>query len=275
VKLLGNRRPRNRRREGERRPWLRLPRLDWRRLGISALAVAGILALLGLIGVALDQPIETIAIEGRFQRVAAVDVEQAVRRQLLGTGLVTVRLEAVRRAIEALPWVDSAAVQRAWPRGLRVSVVEQVAAARWGDSGLLNVRGELFTNDARHVPNELPRLSGPDGTETQVAQRYLAVEGRLVEGGMRLAAVRLDARGAWEFDLDNGVTVRFGRRQIDERCERFFSSALKLVAGRAQDIAYVDMRYTNGFAVGWKMSGARVAAASAPPATGDTGKIHG
>jgi len=269
MKLFAGRRSRNRRKDPGRGPWLKLPAIDWRRLGISVLAVAGIVALVSVVGAALDQPIETIAVEGRFQRVAAVDIEQAVRQQLRGAGLVTVRLSRVREAIEALPWVDSAAVQRAWPRGLRIVVVEQVAAARWGETGLLNTRGELFTHDVRHLPTELPRLDGPEGSERQVAARYFAAQGRLAEGGVRIAALRLDARGAWELDLDDGVTVRFGRRELDERFERFFASALKLVAGRAADIAYVDMRYTNGFAVGWKTSGARVATAPAAPAHAD------
>ena len=54
-----------------------------------------------------------------------------------------------------------------------------------------------------------------------MAQRYLAAEGRLMQAGLRLTALRLDARGAWEFDLANGVTVRLGRRQVDERFEKF------------------------------------------------------
>ena len=131
-------------------------------------------------------------------------------------------------------------------------MIEQVAAARWGANGLLNARGELFASETRHIPPELPRLSGPAGTEGQVAQRYLAIQGRMVEGGMRIVALRLDARGAWEIDLDNGVRVRLGRRQVDERFERFVAAALPLVAQRSGDIDYVDMRYTNGFAVGWR-----------------------
>ena len=53
-------------------------------------------------------------------------------------------LDAIQRAVEALPWVDHARVQRHWPNGLHVQVSEQTAAARWGESGLLNTRGELF-----------------------------------------------------------------------------------------------------------------------------------
>ncbi|MGC1729876.1 MAG: cell division protein FtsQ/DivIB, partial [Steroidobacteraceae bacterium] len=68
----------------------------------------------------------------------------------------------------------------------------------------------------------------------------------------RMTALRLDARGAWEFDLADGVTVRLGRRQVDERFEKFMNAALKLVTQRGEDIAYVDMRYTNGFAIGWR-----------------------
>jgi cell division protein FtsQ len=240
----------NRRKQSERR--LRLPSVNWRALGVgaAALAVAGIAAL--LVMWAFNQPIETVAVEGRFQRVTPADVERAVKTQVHGAGLLSVDLAAVRRAIHTLPWVDAVSVQRAWPRGLDVLVVEQSAAARWGERGLLNTRGELFDTDERHIPPELAQLSGPSGKESQVAQRYLAAQGRLLQAGLRCTAMRLDARGAWEFDLANGVTVRLGRRQFDERFEKFMTAALKLVTQRGDDIAYVDMRYTNGFAIGWR-----------------------
>jgi cell division protein FtsQ len=200
-------------------------------------------------------------VTGSFQRIAPVDVERVVRAQLHGVGLLSVDLAAVRRAIHTLPWVDAVSVQRAWPRGLAVLVLEQTAAARWGEHGLLNTRGELFDADERHVPSELAQLAGPEGKESLVAQRYLAAAERLMQAGVRLSAVRLDARGAWEFDLANGVTVRLGRRQVDERFEKFMNTALKLVTQRGEDIAYVDMRYTNGFAIGWRGNAARPAAA--------------
>jgi cell division protein FtsQ len=247
--MLG--RPKNRRKPAAERR-LRLPALNYRVLGIAA----GLLALVGslVVGVvwAFDQPIETVSVQGRFQRVAPVDVERAVKAQVHGAGLLSVNLAAVRGAIHSLPWVDTVSVERAWPRGLSVRVIEQTAAARWGERGLLNTRGELFDPDARHIPPELAQLEGPPGKESLVAQRYLAAEGRLMQAGLRLTAMRLDARGAWEFDLANGVTVRLGRRQVDERFETFMASALKLVSQRGEDIAYVDMRYTNGFAIGWR-----------------------
>ena len=249
--MIINRRPKNRRKQSSTSRW-RLPEIDWRKLTYTGLSLVGLLSLIAVITWAFDQPIERVELAGRFQRVSPLEVERAVKLRARGAGLVSVNLEAVRGAIDALPWVDRVSVERSWPRGLRVVVVEQVPAARWGENGLLNTRGELFASEAKHVPLELPQLSGPDGSENVVAQRYLAAQGRLVEAGMRLTALRLDARGAWEFDLDNGVTVKLGRKQVDERFETFMATALKIVSQRASDIAYVDLRYSNGFAIGWR-----------------------
>jgi len=246
---MGLLRRRNRRKTGSRR--IELPKLEWPRAGRIAGAFAALGALAFLLALGLDQPVRSIVIDGPFQRVAAVEVEQAARGSLAG-GFISADLDRLRKSVEALAWVDRARVQRLWPDRVRVEIVEQQAAARWGEDGLLNTRGELFATGVRHVPPELPRLDGPPGTEWQVAQRFLAIQARLVEQDLRVAALRLDARGAWELDLLNGVTVRLGRRQVDDRMDRFVEIGAQVIAGRAADIRYVDMRYSNGFSIGWR-----------------------
>ncbi|HEY7739352.1 MAG TPA: cell division protein FtsQ/DivIB [Steroidobacteraceae bacterium] len=246
---MGWLRKRNRRKPAGRR--FELPELEWPRAGRLLGALAAVAALAALLALGLDQPVRAIVIDGQFQRVSAVEVEQAARGAIQG-GFVSADLDRLREAVEALAWVDRARVQRLWPDRIRVEVVEQQAAARWGEDGLLNTRGELFATGVRHVPPELPRLDGPPGTEWQVAQRYLAIQGRLVEQGLRVAALSMDPRGAWQMRLSNGVTVRLGRRQVDERMERFMQVGAQVIAGRAADIDYIDMRYSNGFSIGWR-----------------------
>jgi cell division protein FtsQ len=227
---------------------------EWRayaRRGALLLLVAGALSALAW---ALDRPVRVISIDGKFQRVSPGQIEKAVA-PFANTGFMSADLADIQRAVEALPWVDHARIARRWPNSLRVTVTEQTAAARWGESGLLNTRGELFVRAASHVPAELPHLSGPEGTESQVAQRYMSAQGRMLEAGMRIAALRLDERGAWEMDLDSGVTVRLGRRDVDARLERFIHTASQVIAHRLTEINYVDMRYSNGFAIGWRSPG--------------------
>jgi len=244
---------RNRRREPSR-PWLRNRLQTLRRLAPAAALVLGVAAAVLVLRLSLDKPVERVAISGRFQRVQPLEVEKAVRGAVDSQGMVGVDLARIARAVEEIPWVDRASVARSWPRALTVQVVEQAPVARWGEGGLVNLRGEVFMHDSRHVPPELPELVGPDGQQGLMTERFLAAAPRLTEAGMRLMRLTLDARGAWELTLDNGVTLRLGREHVDERFERFIQAAARIVAAGAVDIAYVDLRYANGFAVGWRDS---------------------
>ncbi len=261
------RRNRYKRPEEVRFSWRRLrSEVDWRRVahyvGPLALVVAG----LGALAWGLNRPLRAVSIDGSFQRVSPTEIEAAVA-PYLSAGFMSVNIDAIRRAVQAIPWVDRARVQRRWPMGLEVTVVEQTAAARWNGSGLINARGDLFLRDASDPPAALPLLSGPDGTEGDVAKRYFAAEPLVGAAGLRIAALKLDARGAWEMDLTNGLAVRLGRHQVARRIRRFVDTAARIVIPRLSDVEYVDMRYANGFAVGWR-PGASATAPAAPSAGG-------
>jgi cell division protein FtsQ len=246
--------------------------INWASCGRKAAMLGLAAACIGALGWALNRPVRAISMDGPFQRVSPGQIEKAAA-PYLDSGFMSADLDAIQRAVEILPWVDHARVQRRWPTSVHVTVVEQTPAARWGESGLLNTRGELFVRDAAHVPSELPRLSGPYGTENQVARQYLSAEPRVLEAGLRIAALRLDERGAWEIDLVSGVTVRLGRRDVDARLDRFLHTAAQVIAHRETDVNYVDMRYSNGFAIGWRTAGAPATPAS--PSAKRAGELNG
>lgn len=231
-------------------------------LGVFGLMVGVALMVWGLV-VSFDRPIGKVEVGGQFQRVTPLQIEEVVA-QFRGSGFLSVDLAALRTSLETIPWVDRARVERQWPNGVRVFITEHVAAARWGESGLMNTRGELFLKDARHIPQELPQLVGPSGTEGQVAKLYLESYPRLLGVGMRLSKVELDARGAWQLTLGNGVIVRLGRQDVPVRLERFIAVASPVVAARAAEVSYVDLRYSNGFSVGW-IASPRVARGAEEP----------
>jgi cell division protein FtsQ len=235
---------------------LELARSGARVVLIRSTVIVAVLGSVWALAWALDRPISAVEVDGKFQRVSRGDVEQAIA-PFRGEGFLSADLDALRHALEAIPWVDRARVERAWPNGVRAFVIEHVAAARWRERGLLNARGELFMRDAQHVPAELPLLEGPDGTEREVAQLYLDTNAKLALINMRLARVSLDARGAWELALSNGVNVRLGRQDVYHRLDRFVRAASPVIAARAGEVAYVDLRYSNGFAIGWNSRVAR------------------
>jgi len=103
-------RPKNRRKPSEHR--VRLPTINWARVGVTLGALAASAAAASAVSWAFDQPIETVAVEGRFQRVGAGGRRAVVKEKVHRRGLLSVDLAAVRRAIHTLTWVDSVSVQR-------------------------------------------------------------------------------------------------------------------------------------------------------------------
>jgi cell division protein FtsQ len=238
------------RRKAPPRTW-RLPRIRIRKAAVLVpLTVAAVAALVPLAHGLVDRPVGALVVEGTFQRVTAIEV-QAAAAAALGGGFLSLDLARLREAIAGLDWVDSVRVTRAWPDVVHVRITEHQAAARWGEAGLLNVRGELFTENARHAYAELPQLSGPPRTEPKVARLYLDVRGRLADAHLSLAALKLDARGAVEIVLGTGQVIKLGNRDLDARLERLFTVAAPTLAEQLPRVDYIDLRYTNGFAVGW------------------------
>ena len=239
-----------RRRKPRKAKKLTLPRVRIGRIVAPLVAIGIVFATYQLSLAMLDRRISSIEINGPFQRVTALQIEEAIGDEI-DAGFVGADLDRVQDRIVALPWIDQARVARRWPSRISITVTEQVPAAIWGKSGLLNTRGELFVHESRHVPAELPRLSGPDERSAEVAARYLEVRDQLIPAGLDVRRVHLDARGSWDMTLGNGIEVRLGRRDVAGRTQLFLDVVSTIITSRAKDIDYVDMRYGNGFTIGW------------------------
>lgn len=241
-------------------PALRLPRLGIDLGRVLGLAAAALMAL-GIYALGrnlLELPVQRLEIAGSFQRVTKLEIEAAAAPALDGS-FVGVDLDEIRRLVESIGWVDSVGVERDWPGTIRISYTEHRAAARWGESGLLDTGGELFAEDAGPEYRELPRLDGPEGSHRRVAARYLEIRDRLTRAGLTLDVLSMDARGAFAIGLVGGMTVRIGRDDVEGRFDRFFAVAVPALAADIERALYIDMRYPSGFAVGWQSAAPVVA----------------
>lgn len=224
-----------RRRKQKVAPRFRMPVIRLRRLVAPVVAAGIVFATYQLSLTMLDREISSIEISGPFQRVSALQIEEAISEQI-DAGFVGADVDRVQAQIVALPWIDQARVARRWPSRIAITVTEQVPAAVWGESGLLNTRGQLFVTELRHAPAELPKLSGPDSSSGEVAARYLSVREKLIPLGLDLRRVHVDARGSWEMTLQNGIEIRLGRRDVAERTELFLDVVANIITAHATEI---------------------------------------
>jgi cell division protein FtsQ len=228
-----------------------LPRIPLAPLATIAVVTFALVMTYQISIAMLDRPIRSIEINGPFQRVTALQIEEAINDDL-DKGFLSADLTDIQQKVVALSWIDHANISRRWPSKIVVTVSEQIPAACWGERGLLNTRGELFVTNASHVPAELPRLSGPEDQASAVARRYLKIREQLIPLGLDVRRLHVDARGAWDMTLQNGIDIRLGRRDVAERTRLFLDVVANIVSSKETEIDFVDMRYSNGFTIGWK-----------------------
>lgn len=227
------------------------PRGYWRWLGGLLVVLLATGATISAARYALRElPIRSVRIAGVLQHVDRAALEQVIDTRLHG-GFFGVDVEAVRAAVQRLPWIREASVRRIWPDSLHIAVVERVAVARWGAHELMEADGTLFRPE-RRVSNVLAELDGPPGSALQVLVRYRALQRLLAPLEGRIERLALNPRGTWRGRLDTGMVLVFEEGLEEARFRHFAKVASQLLSPRLNDVKQVDLRYANGFAVRWK-----------------------
>ncbi|MBI2384219.1 MAG: FtsQ-type POTRA domain-containing protein [Gammaproteobacteria bacterium] len=221
---------------------------------LKALAAAVGVLLVATLALALAPriglpPLSRLEVSGSLTHVRPDAVRAALAPHLNGT-LLSLDLDAIRAAAAALPWVGQVRVERVWPGTVRVSVREHEVFAHWGQSALLSHEGIVFSQGDSAPPEGLQTLAGPVGQEAVVLETFRALTERLQDTDFMLAELRLSDRGDWTARTAQGLELRFGRGDPVRKLPLLLGAAAPALAGRLPEIAYLDLRYTNGFAVG-------------------------
>lgn len=196
-------------------------------------------------------PIRQVRIEGEFRHLSTNALQDLVRPEVTG-GFFNIDVTAVRNTLLTEPWVRDASVHRVWPDNLQVFVTEQVAIARWKDTGLLNRSCQIFIPERSSFPPGLPVLEGPEGSQIMMMDKYFYLQKQLEPLAMQVSVLRLDERRAWMFEAGDGLQVVIGRKDFDDRVTRFVELMPRSLGTNIKDAEMIDMRYPNGFAVRWK-----------------------
>jgi cell division protein FtsQ len=222
--------------------------------------IAALLSLAALLVTALavhllrpqfDLPLTSLRIDGELQRLSAAQIAAAAAIAP-GVHLFDADLTALRARVEALPWVAHARVSRLWPDRVAVRVWERMPIARWGDAGLVDSESRSFTPAASEIPDGLPRLAGPDGREADVVTAYRALKAALEGSRLAPVALTLDARGEWSAVTADGISLHFGNGNPAASAALLLGPASHALAEHFDQVASIDLHYSNGFAVGWK-----------------------
>lgn len=197
-----------------------------------------------------------IEVEGEFARV---DPEQlrALAAPMVSQPFYELDLAALAVRLEALPWVAEVEIDRRWPDGLYIRVREHEALARFVDERLVSARGALFAVPGGAQMQGLPLFEGDVAAVPELVARYRRFSELLARTGLLIEQLRRSDRGGWFLGLNDGLEVRLGREQVEERLARFIAVYPRLGIGPGRVLERVDLRYGTGFAVKWRADSKR------------------
>ena len=201
----------------------------------------------------INRPVLTVKIENPLQHVSDAEV-RAMLLPYLGQGFFSLDVAAIKSELENHPWVVSASLKRVWPDSLSVMLNEEVAIARWNESGLLNQLGEIFVPENIDHQMSLPLLVGEDNAQIKMMEQYQLLSQVLLPLGLKIEQLFENARGSWSLVLNNEITIIAGREKVLEKIQRFARIYDGQLRSEIEQIGAIDLRYENGFAVKKKES---------------------
>ncbi len=196
-------------------------------------------------------PIERVVVEGDIDYLRKSDVEDALV-SLTNKSFFSFDVNVARKEVEALPWVDRASIRKQWPNVLKIYITEQMPVAQWNGYALLNKRSEVFFAKPTELKEVLVSLKAPEGDEKSALDTYYQLRPVVKAYGNEIKEMVLSQRHALEINLTDGMKLNLGlkRNEWAERSQRFFKYYPAIA--KQYPLAYVDLRYDTGFAVGLK-----------------------
>jgi cell division protein FtsQ len=195
--------------------------------------------------------VQAVTIEGEFHNEQAHEIEHALLPYVKGD-FFTADLANARTALLELSWIREVSLKRRWPNRIIVKIEEQVPVAVWNGTGFLNDAAGVFRHRYVDESQVLPQLSGPEGSAPEVLAQFTLWNDWLRQTGLHLTGIRLDERRSWTLVIADGITIDLGKEKIEARLQRFLRAFPRYLQPRMANIRAIDLRYSNGFAVGWK-----------------------
>ncbi|RUO37540.1 cell division protein DivIVA [Aliidiomarina shirensis] len=196
-------------------------------------------------------PLEGVIIQGERVHTADDEVLSAIIAGEVGS-FFTADVDEIRNRIEALPWVYSASVRKEWPQRLRVFLVEQEPVGIWNEDWVMNRYGEVFAADPDVIRGKVPHFAGPEAAEDEVLRQYQRISELLAIHDYAITRIALSERFSVRLWLDNGIELQLGREARLERIQRFLDLYPLIQEESDKAVAYADLRYDTGIAIGWK-----------------------
>ena len=197
-------------------------------------------------------PIKNISIESKIINVNKEDIFEKSKNYLNSKSFFNFKINILKKEIEKVSWVKSADIKRVYPDEIKIYIKEHVPIAIWNNKSYMNNSGDIFF--IHDIKKNLPMINSNE-SRNKIMYVYFSLLLKYISDynfDIEIKKIEENEIRSISAHLSSGIIVKFGSKDIKSKIHTFLKVYKTLNSSDLKKIGYIDMRYSNGFSIGWK-----------------------
>ena len=178
------------------------------------------------------------------------DISKAVK-YLYSKSFFDIDLNHLKNKLEKIEWVRQINVRRSYPNEIIIDIEEHTPILRWNNKMYINKYGEKF--NASKIDKSIPILISDESRINEVFAYFKLFNEKLSSRKLdfKITKIMENEIRSLTISLSSGINIQLGSKDVNNKIPLFFEIYKSLNTRDLNKIRYIDMRYSNGFSVGW------------------------
>ena len=194
-------------------------------------------------------PIKNV-ISSELINVNEDDISKAVK-YLYSKSFFDIDLNYLKNKLEKIEWVRKINVRRSYPNEIIIDIEEHTPILIWNNKMYINTYGEKF--NVSKIDKNIPILISDESRINEVFTYFKLFNEKLSSRKLdfKITKIMENEIRSLTIGLSSGINIQLGSKDVNNKIPLFFEIYKSLNTRDLNKIRYIDMRYSNGFSVGW------------------------
>ena len=178
------------------------------------------------------------------------DISEAVK-YLYSKSFFDINLNYLKNKLEKIEWVRKINVRRSYPNEIIIDIEEHTPILIWNNKMYINKYGEKFI--VSKIDKNIPILISDESRINEVFTYFELFNDKLSSRKLDFKITKIieNEIRSLTISLSSGINIQLGSKDVNIKIPLFFEIYKSLNTRDLNKIRYIDMRYSNGFSVGW------------------------
>ena len=196
--------------------------------------------------------ISDIRLGQKSLNVNEAEIFKIAEKYLKNKSFFNINLDYLKNSIEKVAWVKNAYIRRSYPNEVIIFIEEYTPVAVWNNDYYISENGYIFS--ANKIEKKLPKISSYSNRNIIIFEYFSLISDGIRKNKLndKVLLIKENEIRSLTVLLESNIAIKFGSKNIKERIGIFFKAYKTLKTSDLKKIRYIDMRYSNGFSIGWK-----------------------